>query len=79
MARNNNRIAEALAENVKPIDNSEIRKIRLRTKTSQAEFAGYFNRARGYISQLERGTRQPEGSALALLNVIRRKGLEEIL
>jgi len=33
----------------------------------------------GYVSQLERGTKQPKGSALALLNVIRRKGVEVIL
>jgi len=29
-------------------------------------------------SKLERGTKQPKGPALALLNVIRRKGLEAI-
>ena len=37
------------------------------------------NLSAGYISQLERGTKQPKGPALALLNVIRRKGLEAIL
>jgi DNA-binding transcriptional regulator YiaG len=79
MARNNNRIAEMLAENLKPIDSSEIRKIRSHTKLSQEEFACYFNRTAGYISRLERGTTQPKGSALVLFNVIKRKGLEAIL
>jgi len=37
------------------------------------------NLSAGYISQLERGTKQPKGPALALLNVIRRKGLGAIL
>ncbi len=79
MAKNNNRIAEAALENLKPIKGSEIRKIRLRAKLNQAAFAGHFNRKRGFISQLERGVRQPRGSALVLLNVIKRKGLEAIL
>jgi len=31
-----------------------------------------------YVSQLERGATQARGPALALLNVIRRKGLEAL-
>ena len=46
---------------------------------SQAALARYLNVTVGYVSQLERGTKQPKGPALALLNVIRRKGLEAIL
>jgi len=33
----------------------------------------------GYISKLERGAKRPTGPALALLNVIRRKGIAAIL
>jgi len=33
----------------------------------------------GYVSQLERGVKQPSGPALVLLDVIRRKGIEGIL
>ena len=33
----------------------------------------------GYVSQLERGAKPPTGAALALLNVIWRKGIEAIL
>lgn len=63
----------------KPISSREIRKIRESANLSQAAFARYLNLTPGYISQLERGTKQPKGPALALLNVIRRKGFEAIL
>jgi hypothetical protein len=33
----------------------------------------------GYISQLERGTKKATGSTLAILNVIRRKGIEAVI
>ena len=46
---------------------------------SQAVFAHHLNVTMGYVSQLERGTKRPTGAALALLNVIRRKGIEVIL
>lgn len=63
----------------KPIKGKEIRKMRESANLSQAAFARYLNLTTGYISQLERGAKQPKGPALALLNVIRRKGFEVIL
>lgn len=63
----------------KPISAKAIKKMRESANLSQAAFARYLNLTPGYISQLERGTRQPKGPALALLNVIRRKGVEAIL
>jgi putative transcriptional regulator len=63
----------------KPIQGEEIRKMRESANLSQAAFARTLNLSAGYISQLERGTKQPKGPALALLNVIRRKGFEAIL
>jgi len=62
-----------------PISGEEIRTLREQAHLSQAVFARYLNLTVGYVSQLERGTKQPKGPALALLNVIRRKGLEVIL
>jgi putative transcriptional regulator len=62
-----------------PISGKEIRSLRERSKLSQAAFARFLNLTVGYVSQLERGTKHPKGSALILLNVIRRKGLEAIL
>src|SRR5882762_5383651 len=64
---------------VAPITAEQIRAMRERAKMSQAVFARYLNLTVGYVSQLERGTKQPTGAALALLNVIKRKGIEAIL
>jgi len=62
-----------------PISGHEIRTLREQANLSQAAFARFLNLTVGYVSQLERGTKQPKGPALILLNVIRRKGLEVIL
>jgi putative transcriptional regulator len=59
-----------------PISGPEIRALREQGSLSQAAFARYLNLTVGYVSQLERGTKVPKGPALALLNVIRRNGLE---
>jgi putative transcriptional regulator len=63
----------------KPISASEIRLLREQANLSQAAFARYLNLTPGYVSQLERGAKQPKGAALTLLNVIRRKGFEVVL
>ena len=57
----------------------EIRAIRAAANMSQAVFARHLNVTTGYVSQLERGVKRPTGPALALLNVIRRKGIQAIL
>jgi putative transcriptional regulator len=62
-----------------PITGEEIRTVREHAHLSQAALARYLNMTTGYVSQLERGTRQAKGPALALLNVIRRKGIEALL
>jgi putative transcriptional regulator len=62
-----------------PITPAQIRALRERAKMSQAVFARHLNVTAGYVSQLERGAKRPTGPALALLNVIRRKGIEAIL
>jgi putative transcriptional regulator len=62
-----------------PVTSDDIRKMREKANMSQAVFAHFLNVTVGYVSQLERGTRRPSGPALALLNVIRRKGMEALL
>ncbi len=62
-----------------PVTADDIRKMRKRARMSQAVFARHLNVTTGYVSQLERGAKHPTGAALALLNVIRRKGMEAIL
>ena len=64
---------------MEPITSDEIRSIREREHISQAVFANYLNLTVGYISQLERGMRRPSGAVLALLNIVRHKGLNAIL
>jgi len=63
----------------KPISGPEIRTLREQANLSQAAFARYLNLTPGYVSQLERGTKQPKGPALALLNVMKRKGVDVVL
>ena len=63
----------------KPISGAEIRRMREDAHLSQAAFARHLNLTTGYVSQLEREAKQPKGPALALLNILRRKGVEVIL
>ena len=62
-----------------PITPDEIRNVRKQARLSQAALAKYLNLTTGYLSQLERGTKRAKGPALALLNVVRRKGIEALL
>jgi putative transcriptional regulator len=41
-------------------------------------FGRKLNLSTGYVSQLERGKRRPNGPALVLLNLIRKRGVEAI-
>src|SRR5208282_5643129 len=67
------------AATLAPLTGEEIRALREKAHMSQAVFARYLNLTVGYVSQLERGAKRPTGPALALLNVIRRKGIEAII
>ncbi len=62
-----------------PISGEEIRSVREQAHLSQAALARYLGLTAGYVSQLERGNKQAKGPALALLNVIRRKGVDVLL
>ena len=57
----------------------EIKALREKCRVSQAVFAKYLNLTADYVSKLERGEKRPNGPALVLLDVIRRKGIEAIL
>jgi len=72
-------LGEESLQGAQSITAKEIRNLREKANLSQAAFARYLNLTPGYISQLERGTKIPKGPALALLNVIRRKGFQAIL
>jgi putative transcriptional regulator len=62
-----------------PIAPAQVRAVREQAHLSQAALARYLNMTAGYVSQLERGATQAKGPALALLNVIRRRGIEALL
>ena len=70
---------DAPAHELRPLSGAEIRALRKSTRMSQAVFARHLNLTSGYVSQLKRGAKRPTGAALALLDVVRRKGIEAIL
>jgi putative transcriptional regulator len=72
-------VGKAGAATFAPLTGEEIRALRERAHMSQAVFARHLNLTVGYVSQLERGAKRPTGPALALLDVIRRKGVEAII
>jgi putative transcriptional regulator len=72
-------LGPAAAPKLVPMTGARIRKLRESANMSQAVFARHLNVTVGYVSQLERGAKQPSGAALALLNVIHRKGIAAIL
>lgn len=55
---------------------SEIIAVREKVGVSQGVLAAFLNVAVGTLSQWERGERHPKGSALKLLNVVKRNGLD---
>jgi putative transcriptional regulator len=62
-----------------PITAEEIRQAREQEHLSQAALARYLNVTVGFVSQLERGTKEAKGPLRALLNIIRHKGIEALL
>ncbi len=72
-------LGKPVLQTAQPLTGKEIKSIRERAHLSQAAFAHCLNLTVGYVSQLERGVKQPKGPALILLHVMRRKGFEIIL
>jgi putative transcriptional regulator len=57
----------------------EIVALREKAGVSQSVFALALNVTTDYVSKIERGAKQPRGSSLKLLSLMRRKGFEAIL
>ena len=70
---------EAVSDVILPVSGVDIRAMRETARVSQAVLAKYLNLSVDHVSKLERGTVRPTGAVLAMLNVIRRKGIEAIL
>lgn len=70
--------AQGLAK-IAPLTAEDVKALRAEAHMSQAVLAQHLNVTVGYVSQLERGAKRPTGAALALLDIIRRKGIQAIL
>ena len=57
---------------------TDIKHLRLRAKASQAVFAAYLNTSVSTVQKWEIGAKKPSGLALKLLNIVDRKGLQEL-
>ena len=61
---------------MKSLTATQIRRLRLRNKASQAVFAAYLNTSASTVQKWEQGKKKPNGPSLKLLNLVREKGLE---
>lgn len=64
---------------VKKYNHTQIKRIRLRTKTSQSVFAAYLNTSPSTVQKWEQGAKKPNGPSLKLLNLVDQKGLEALI
>jgi putative transcriptional regulator len=63
---------------VKPLSAAQIKRIRQRSKASQAVFAAYLNTSPSTVQKWETGAKSPSGPSLKLLHLVRDKGLEAL-
>jgi putative transcriptional regulator len=64
---------------VKEYSAAQIRRLRQRTKASQAVFAACLNTSTSTVQKWEQGQKRPNGPSLKLLNLVDRQGLEILL
>jgi len=70
--------AMALPE-IKDYSAEEIKRIRLKSGVSQPVFAAYLNASASTVRQWEQAKKHPQGTALKLINIIEKKGLEALM
>ena len=61
---------------VKEYTATQIKRLRMRHKASQAVFAAHLNTSKSTIQKWEQGQKKPNGPSLKLLNLVEKKGLE---
>lgn len=59
-----------------PLKPQQIKKLRRRFRLSQPVFARYLNTSESTIEKWETGAKQPSGTALKLLAIVEKHGLE---
>ena len=57
---------------------TQIKRLRLHCRASQAVFAAYLNTSPSTVQKWERGDKHPNGPSLKLLNLVARKGLDAL-
>ena len=60
---------------VKVYSAEQIKRIRLKSKTSQGVFAAYLNTSKSTVQKWEQGAKKPNGPSLKLLNLVAEKGI----
>ena len=63
---------------VEPLEPDQIKKIREATRVSQAVFAALLNTSLSTVQKWEIGQKKPTGTALKLLHLVQKRGLEAI-
>lgn len=69
---------EQCLEPVQKLSGAEIAALRRQARVSQPVFAKYLNVSKSSVSQWETGAKSPDGPALKLLSLVKRKGLAAI-
>ena len=59
-----------------PLKPQQIKKLRKRLRVSQPVFAHYLNTSESTVEKWETGAKQPSGTALKLLAIVEKHGLE---
>ena len=63
---------------VKEYTPTQIKRMRVQYKASQAVFAAYLNTSLSTVQKWEQGQKSPNGSSLKLLNLVDEHGLEAL-
>ncbi|MBV1931226.1 MAG: DNA-binding transcriptional regulator [Porticoccaceae bacterium] len=64
---------------VKKFTATQIKRIRMKNKASQAVFAAYLNTGKSTVQKWEQGQKKPNGPSLKLLNLVAEKRLEALV
>jgi putative transcriptional regulator len=64
---------------VEPLEPEQIKQIREEAKVSQAVFAAILNISLSTVQKWEIGQKRPTGTALKLLHLVRKRGLDSVI
>lgn len=64
---------------IEPLEPEQIKKIREDSRVSQAVFAAILNTSLSTVQKWEIGQKRPTGTALKLLYLVQRRGLENLV